>query len=75
MGLMAGEIFTHNQIFWRKIVEEMLELTERTLVSTGTEKEARLVESWSRLKGRKVAVTENKRDAFYDNWVCDIRRS
>ncbi len=75
MVLMAGEIFPHNQIFWRKIVEEMLELTEKTLVTTGTEKEAHLVESWSRHKGRKVAVIENKRDAFYDNWVCDIQRS
>ncbi len=72
--LMAGEISQHNQIFWRKIIEEMLELTEKTLVSMGTEKEARLVESWSRHKGRKVTVIENKRDAFYDNWVCDIRR-
>ena len=71
---MAGEISQHNQIFWRKIIEETLELTERTLVSTGTEKEALLVGSWSKHKGRKVAVIENKRDAFYDNWVCDIRR-
>jgi hypothetical protein len=75
MVLMAGEITPHNQIFWRRIIEEALELTEKTLVSTGTEKEARLVESWSRHKGRRVAVIENKRDAFYDNWVCDIRRS
>jgi hypothetical protein len=75
MILMAGEITPYNQIFWRKIIEEMLELTEKTLVSTGTEKEARLVESWSRHKGRKATVTENERDAFYDNWVCDIRRS
>ncbi len=75
MVLMAGEISQFNQIFWRKIIEEILELTEKTLVSTGTEKEAHLVESWSKHKGRKVAVIENKRDAFYDNWVCDIRRS
>ena len=75
MILMAGEISQYNQIFWRKIIEEMLELTEKTLVSTGTEKEALLVESWSKDKGRKVAVIENKRDAFYDNWICDIRRS
>ena len=75
MVLMAGEISQFNQIFWRKIIEEMIELTEKTLVSTGTENEARMVESWARHKGRKVAVIENKRDAFYDNWVCDIRRS
>ena len=74
MVLMAGEITPYNQIFWRKIIEKMLELTEKTLVSTGTEKEARLAESWSRHKGRRVAVIENRRDAFYDNWVCDIRR-
>ena len=75
MVLMAGEITPYNQIFWRKIIEQILELTEKTLVSTGTEKEARLVESWSRHKGSKVAVIENKRDAFYDNWACDISRA
>jgi hypothetical protein len=74
MILMAGEITPYNQIFWRKIIDEILELTEKTLVSTGTEKEARQIESWSMHKGRKVTMIENKRDAFYDNWVCDIRR-
>jgi precorrin-6B methylase 2 len=72
--LMAGEIGPHNHMFWRKIVNEMLELTDRTLVTFGTEKEARMVEAWAKERNRKVEVLENKRDLFYDGWVCDIRR-
>jgi len=72
--LMAGEIGPHNHLFWRRIVNEMLELTDRTLVTFGTEKEARMVEGWAKERNRKVEVLENKRDLFYDGWVCDIRR-
>jgi len=73
--LMAGEIGPHNHVFWRKIVSEMLELTDRTLMTFGTEKEARLVEGWGKERNRKVEVLENKRDLFYDAWVCDVRRA
>jgi hypothetical protein len=72
--LMAGEISPHNHMFWRKIVNEMLELTDRTLMTFGTEKEARSVEGWAKERNRKVEVLENKRDLFYDGWVCDVRR-
>jgi hypothetical protein len=72
--LMAGEIGPHNSIIWKKITSELLEVADRVLVTTGTEREARQVESWAKEKNRKVEVLENKREAFYDNWVCDVRR-
>jgi hypothetical protein len=72
--LMAGEIGSHNSIFWKKITGEMLEVADNAIVTVGTEREARLVESWARERKRKAEVLENKREAFYDNWVCDIRR-
>lgn len=73
--LMAGEIGPHSSVFWRKIVNEMMELTDNTLITFGTEKEARLAEGWAKERNRKVEVLENKRDLFYDGWVCDIRRA
>jgi hypothetical protein len=73
--LMAGEIGPHNHVFWRKIVNEMLELTDSTLITFGTEREARLVEGWAKEMNRRVEVLENQRDLFYDGWVCDIRRA
>lgn len=73
--LMAGEIGPHNHVFWRKIVNEMLELTDSTLITFGTEREARLVEGWAKERNRRVEVLENQRDLFYDGWVCDIRRA
>ena len=72
--LMAGEIGPHNQLIWRILVNEVLELTENTVLTVGTEKEARLLEQWARAKGRRSEVFENTREAFYDNWVCDARR-
>ncbi len=72
--LMAGEIGPHNSILWKKITDELLEVADNAVVTVGTEREARLVETWARERKRKAEVLENKREAFYDNWVCDIRR-
>lgn len=72
--LMAGEIGPHNSIIWKKIANELLEVADSVIVTIGTEREAKLIESWAREKNRRVEVLENKREAFYDNWVCDVRR-
>ncbi len=73
--LMAGEVHAHNQIIWKLLVEELLSLTENTLITTGTEREAKLIADWARAKGRRVEVSENTREAFYDNWVVDSRKT
>ena len=72
--LMAGEIGPHNSVIWKKITSEMLEVADQLIVTVGTEREARLVESWAKERKRRAEVLENAREAFYDNWVCDIRR-
>ncbi|MCU0861171.1 MAG: hypothetical protein MUE65_02495, partial [Methanomassiliicoccales archaeon] len=59
---------------WKRISSEMMDVSDQIIVTVGTEREARMVESWARERKRKVEVLENQRDAFYDNWVCDIRR-
>jgi hypothetical protein len=72
--LMAGEIGPHNSVVWKKITSEMLEVADRLIVTVGTEREARLLEAWAKERKRRAEVLENAREAFYDNWVCDIRR-
>ncbi|MDD1747337.1 MAG: hypothetical protein LUQ16_06220, partial [Methanomassiliicoccales archaeon] len=72
--LMAGEIGPHSSVIWKKITSEMLEVADHLIVTVGTEREARLLEAWAKERKRKAEVLENTREAFYDNWVCDIRR-
>ena len=72
--LMAGEINPFNSPLWRGVVEQVLGLTRRTIITTGTEKEAKLLEEWAVEEDRKVKRFENDRDPFYDHWVCDMRR-
>ena len=72
--LMAGEIGPHNSVIWKRITSEMLEVVDRLIITVGTEREARLVESWAKERKRRTETLENRREAFYDNWVCDVRR-
>jgi len=72
--LMAGEINAFNSVLWEGVVEQILDLTNRTIITTGTEKEAKLLEEWCIEKGRDVRRFENTRDPFYDRWVCDAKR-
>ncbi|MBC7108229.1 MAG: hypothetical protein H5T41_05510 [Methanomassiliicoccales archaeon] len=69
--LMAGEITPFNSILWKRIVNEILSLTENTILTTGTEKEAFMISQWSKERGREVEVFENERSDFYDRWVCE----
>jgi len=72
--LMAGEITRFNSPIWKSITFQTLDLTTRTIITTGTEREARLLEGWCLENGREVRMFENYRDPFYDRWVCDVRK-
>ncbi|MEM0448458.1 MAG: hypothetical protein QW520_01370 [Methanomassiliicoccales archaeon] len=72
--LMAGEIGPHNAPFWRKITHEMIEVTELLLVTVGTEREARQIQSWAQEKECRVQTFENEGDPFYDRWACEINK-
>jgi len=74
LGLMFGDINPFTAELWEQITAEIISLTENTLITLGTEKEARMVEEWVKARGRNVTVFENKRDIIYDRWVCDITR-
>ncbi|MDD1768495.1 MAG: hypothetical protein LUQ55_00755 [Methanomassiliicoccales archaeon] len=70
--LMAGEISSFNSVLWKVVVRQVLGIADRTIITTGTEKEARLLEGWCIEEGREVRRFENTRDPFYDRWVCDV---
>jgi hypothetical protein len=67
--LMAGSINDFNAFIWKQVIEQMLTLCQKLLVTVETEKEAHMVGNWCRSSGREVNVFENKRDAFYDRWA------
>ena len=71
IGIMMGEINSFSQDMWEAIVRELFTATKETLITVGTEPEARLVAGWGEEMGRTVEVTENPADPIYDLWVCE----
>lgn len=71
IGIMMGEINSFSQEMWEAIVRELFTATRETLITVGTEPEARLVAEWGKEMGRTVEVTENPADPIYDLWVCE----
>jgi hypothetical protein len=71
--IMAGEFNTFNQEMWEQIVGELCSVTDDTLITVGTGKEAELVREWGKLIDRSVDVKENPVDPIYDRWVCRIQ--
>ena len=74
IALMMGEINTFTGEMWESITGELLALVDEALITAGTEDEARRVEGWCMASGHRAEVTENRRDLFYDRWVCRSRR-
>jgi len=70
IGIMMGEINSFSQDMWEEIVRELFTATKETLITVGTEPEARLIAEWGKDMGRVVEVTENPADPIYDLWVC-----
>jgi hypothetical protein len=74
IAVMMGEINTFTGEMWENITGELLGLVHEALISVGTEQEARRVEGWCHASGHRAEVTENRRDEFYDRWVCRSTR-
>ncbi len=72
VAIIAGEFNSFNQDMWERIVGELCSITDETLVTVGTEKEAMLVREWGTEIGRSVELSENPADPIYDLWVCRI---
>jgi hypothetical protein len=74
IGIMMGEINDFSKDMWEKIVQELFIMSQETLITVGTEKEARLIREWGMAMERTVDVTENPADPIYDLWVCTSRQ-
>ncbi len=74
IAVMMGEINSFTGEMWESITGELLALVDEALITVGTEQEARRVEGWCHASGHHAVVTENRRDEFYDRWVCRSRR-
>ena len=70
IAVMMGEINSFTGEMWEGIAGEFLALVDEAIITTGTEPEARSIEGWCRDAGHVPEITENRRDAFYDRWVC-----
>ncbi len=72
LGLMFGEIHEFNAGMWEQITKELIMLTDRCLITTGTEQEAVRISQWARTSEAHTEIFENTRDPIYDRWVCSI---
>jgi hypothetical protein len=70
IGIMMGEINTFSQEMWEQIISELFTVSHETLITVGTEPEARLIREWGAEIGRDVEISENPADPIYDIWVC-----
>jgi hypothetical protein len=75
IGIMMGEINSFSRDMWEAIVQELFAATKETLITVGTEPEARLIAEWGGEMGRTVDVKENPADPIYDLWVCEAHSS
>jgi len=73
IGIMMGEINDFSKEMWEQIIVQLFVIAQDTLITVGTEKEARLIQQWGEGMERTVEVTENPADPIYDLWVCRAR--
>jgi hypothetical protein len=73
IAIMAGEFNSFSEDMWVGIIGELFVITQETLVTVGTEKEALQVKQWGAAMGRTVDVRENPGDPIYDLWVCHAK--
>jgi hypothetical protein len=71
-GFMLGEIQPFNQDIWAGIVRAISAVSERILLTVGTEPEAKIISGWLHEAGMEHEIWENERDHIYDRWVCSV---
>jgi hypothetical protein len=74
IGIMMGEINDFSREMWEAIVQELFLASQHTLITVGTEIEAKLIRQWGEEMERTVEVTENPADPIYDLWVCTAQQ-
>ena len=72
-GFMFGEIQPFNQDLWAEIISAVCAVSEKMLLTVGTEPEAELIGGWIEEAGAEYEIWENDRDPIYDRWVCSVQ--
>jgi hypothetical protein len=72
LGLMFGEINRFNADLWEQITLQLLSLSHRSLITTGTEEEAALIAGWATNAHAIAEIIENNHDPIYDRWACVV---
>lgn len=68
-GFMLGEIQPFNQDLWADIIGAASAVSDRMLLTVGTEEEAGIIREWLSDAGLLCEIRENDRDPIYDRWV------
>jgi hypothetical protein len=71
--LMMGDISSFTSGMWEQITNELLALTDVTLITAATEPEIRRIEEWCTIQDRECEIFEQESDPIYDRWVCQAR--
>lgn len=74
IGIMMGEINDFTRDMWEQIASGLFLISENTLITVGTESEARLIQQWGEDMERTVDIMENPADPIYDLWVCSSKQ-
>ena len=74
IGIMMGEINDFTRDMWEQIASGLFLISENTLITVGTENEARLIRQWGEDMERTVDIMENPADPIYDLWVCTSKQ-
>jgi len=72
--MMGGEINDFTRDMWEQIASGLFLISENTLITVGTENEARLIRQWGEDMERTVDIMENPADPIYDLWVCTSKQ-
>ncbi len=71
-GFMFGELQLFNHDIWSEIVSAICAVSQRVMITVGTEPEADIIKNWMKSGGYEPEVWENDRDPIYDRWICSI---
>lgn len=69
-GFMFGEIHSFNADLWKDLTTGICSISEKIIITAGTEPEIIQIHSWAESAGKKTEVFENEEDPIYDRWVC-----
>jgi len=71
-GFMFGELQLFNHDIWSEIISGVCAVSERVMITVGTEPEAGIIKGWMNSGGYEPEIWENDHDPIYDRWICSI---